>query len=290
MRRRFHLFLAVLLFATIPSILPAQSPQRMVDDYIKALGGARALRRITSTTLIGKIVDHTGNETGSYRLQLKTPNRMYTEVIWPQARWSEGFNGKSAWRQDPVTGLSTLTGPESTRVKAAASLRNDHLLSYKKERTRLRFLGRETLNGENAKAIEVTTRAGLKRKLYFDSKTYLLMAEKDSLSGESRELLFSYYRTVDGIKEPFRLSWKEGLKSYDVTLTEVSHNTPAEDGIFDIPTISSAPIPDIASLLAAVTAVSKDAMSGIGAVEIFGMSNIPSSAGVLWLTSVRVTS
>ena len=256
-KRLVHAVLTWALLTGIPAILFAESPQHIVDDYIKALGGAKLLRRIASTTYAGKIVAHAGNEAGSYRLQLKAPNRIYTEIIWPQTRWSEGFNGKSAWRQDPVSGLSTLTGPESTRLKTIASFRNDHLLSYKKERIRLRFMGREELNGVSVNAIEVTTRSGLKYKLCFDLKTSLLIAEKDSLSGEARELFFSDYRSVDGVKEPFRFSWKEGPKSYDVTLTEVSHNTAADDGLFDIPKASSDPIPDIASLLGAVTANQK---------------------------------
>jgi gas vesicle protein len=252
-----RLFFAELLFASIPAILFAQSPQRLVDDYIKALGGVKALRSITSTTLTGRIVDHTKNETGSYRLHLKAPNQIYTEILWPRTRWSEGFNGKSAWRQDPDTGLSTLTGPEGTRLKTIAAFRNDHLLSSKKEKTRLRFLGREEVNGSVVNAIEVTTRAGLKYTLCFDLKTSLLIAERDSLAGESRELILSKYRTVDGVREPFRLSWKEGSRSYDVTLTEVSHNTVTADGLFDIPKISSDTIPAIASLLEAVTANQK---------------------------------
>ncbi|MGB7622991.1 MAG: hypothetical protein WBN92_11635, partial [Terriglobia bacterium] len=233
MTRCTRLFFAWILLTSTSSIVFAQSPQRLVDDYIKALGGAKALRRITSTTLTGRIVDHTKNETGSYRLHLKTPNQIYTEMLWPRARWIEGFNGKSAWRQNPDTGLSTLTGPEGTRLKTIAAFRNDHLLSSRKEKTRLRFLGREEVNGSVVNAIEVTTRAGLKYKLCFDLKTSLLIAERDSLAGESRELFLSEYRTVDGVREPFRLSWKEGSRSYDVTLTEVSHNTVSADGLFD---------------------------------------------------------
>ncbi|MBZ5553791.1 MAG: hypothetical protein LAO21_13795 [Acidobacteriia bacterium] len=257
MKRLVRAFFACTLLAGIPAILSAQSPQRLVDDYIKALGGARALRSIANTTYAGKIVDHTTSETGSYRLQLKAPNRIYTEILWTKNRWSEGFNGKSAWRQDPASGLTTLTGPESTRLKTNASFRNDHLLSYKKEKTRLRFLGRDEINGVSANVIEVTTRSGLKYTLCFDVKTSLLIAEKDSLSSESRELDFSDYRAVDGVKEPFRFSWKEGSNSYDVTLTEVTHNAAIDARLFDIPKVSSDPIPDIASLLAAVTANQK---------------------------------
>jgi hypothetical protein len=241
--------LTVLLLPSTVSAGQPQSPEKIIDRHIKAAGGARALRAITSANFTGTVINPATGEGGLFNWQMKAPSRTYTELIWSGHRWSEAFNGKSAWRLDTTGGLRTLIGQEGARMKAGASHCNDRSLAYKKEKIRVQSRGQAPVGNRPAYVIEFTTRTGIKRKVFFDAENYLILKEEQDAEGSPEEIVFADHRPVDGVMEPFRIEMRRNRETFEIAIGQVVHNAHIEDAVFDYPKTSAAPVPDIATLL-----------------------------------------
>src|SRR5689334_8357316 len=164
------LALLVTLSVAAPEVR-AQSAQSILDRHIAALGGAKAVRAATSLRLSGTVAGG-----GEFLWLTKAPNAYSLEVRRGEAREVEAFGGNSPWRED-ASGLHTLTGREQARARAEGAYRNDHFLNWKKEKVRVRLLGRETVEGRPAYAVELTTSRGIGRRVFFDAQTYMILKE-----------------------------------------------------------------------------------------------------------------
>ncbi len=126
--RRTPYFLPLALCLTLASnTLRAQDPAKIVEQYLKAAGGSRALARIQTLTLEGTFTSD-GGKSGTYTLDTKLPNRYYSELLVGDKNLIEAYNGKSAWHQNAAGELGTLVGPEGMQLEAAAQFYNSHLL------------------------------------------------------------------------------------------------------------------------------------------------------------------
>ncbi len=224
----------------------AQSPGKVVDQYIRAAGGARALRVVTTVTLEGAI-EGTNDQPGSYALILKSPNRLYSETILGGERSSEAFNGKSSWKQDS-SGLRTLTGAEANALQAAARYRNGQLLNYRKEKLRLQLAEPATVHGRQAYHLTVVNAVGFRREVFFDAQSHLIV--KEAAPDESaEEIVYDDYRPVSGVMEPHRMEIRGGGHVLSVSITRAAVNSLVDDSVFDFPKSSQAPLPDIPALI-----------------------------------------
>ena len=120
----------------------AQSAQKIVDEYVHAEGGAKALAKIQTASITGSLVDDATGQSGTYSLITKAPNRFYSEIIVEPHRLIEAYNGKSAWGQDTTADSSpdstgaphTLTGAVATEWEAAGRYLNSRLADTKKSK------------------------------------------------------------------------------------------------------------------------------------------------------------
>src|SRR5271155_1530742 len=143
MRIRLHsLFLqAALLLICFAAPLHAQDAAQILNQYVKASGGARALSKIQTITLEGTVAAQNGAKPGAYIFDVKLPNRYYSEMVMGDQSWIEAFNGKSAWHQNTAGEISTLVGPEGLQLEAAARYYNSRLLNPKKNKLVITYVG-----------------------------------------------------------------------------------------------------------------------------------------------------
>src|SRR6516164_2984527 len=91
------------------SVLSGQTAEKVVEAYLRAMGGAKAVAQIRDATIVGSLIEEGTDKTGSFSLITMAPNRFYLELIAGPDRVVEAYNGMSAWGQD-AEGLHTLTG------------------------------------------------------------------------------------------------------------------------------------------------------------------------------------
>jgi len=166
--RRFVLlvhFLAVpfLCFVGWTPAAVGQEPSQVVDQYVKAAGGSKALGKIQTLTLEGVFTNGEG-KSGTYTLDTKLPNRYYSELLLGEKNLIEAYNGKSAWHQNAAGELGTLVGPEGMQLEAAAQFYNSRLVHPKKSKMTVTFVRHTQVRGKDALQLEVTTGTGVKRR------------------------------------------------------------------------------------------------------------------------------
>src|SRR5208282_3641849 len=93
--RPFLLFIAAALLAA--ACVQAQDAQKIIDQYLKAVGGNKTVTRIQTLSLDGVFSTATGSNPGAYTLRIKQPNRFYQELNADGKTLIEAYNGKSAW-------------------------------------------------------------------------------------------------------------------------------------------------------------------------------------------------
>src|SRR5713101_1867172 len=247
MRTRLLTILIASILTT--GVLPvhAQEAGKIVDQYVKAAGGGKALARIQTLTIEGTFTSDDG-KSGTYTLDTKLPNRYYSELLVGEKNLIEAYNGKSAWHQNLTGELGTLVGPEGMQLEAAAQYYNSRLLNLKKNKITLALVGHAQVRGKDALQLEATTVTGVKRQVFFDAETHLIVKEAATVGGIDEEILYDDYRTVDGVKLPRKIELHRGSDKYNIEVSRAAINGTVGERVFDFPIKSQVKLPDLKAL------------------------------------------
>jgi len=247
MRTRLPSVLIALMLTGEAHTARAQDAGKIVEQYLKAAGGTRVLARIQTLTLEGTFTSDDG-KMGTYTLDTKLPNRFYSELMAGEKNLIEAYNGKSAWHQNAAGELGTLVGPEGMQMEAAAQYYNSRLVNPKKSKIALAFVGHAQVRGRDAVQLEVTTATGVKRQVYFDPQTHLIVKEAATVGGVEEEILYDDYRAVDGVRLPYKIELHRGSDKYEITVTRAVINGTVGERVFDFPIKSQVKLPDLKAL------------------------------------------
>jgi len=226
----------------------SQDPARIVSDYIKASGGSKALSKIQTETLEGAFSNPADGKPSTFTFSLKLPNRYYTEFVLGDKPLIEAYNGKSAWHQAPSGELSTLLGQQGQQLEAASLYYNSRLLNLKKHKLAVAFIGHAQVRGKDALQLEVTTLTNVRRELFFDPQSHLLVKESAPVGGLDQEILYDDYRSVDGVRLPYKIELHRGSDTYSISITRASINETVGERTFDFPIKSQVKLPDLKAL------------------------------------------
>src|SRR5467141_3216434 len=247
MRTRLFTIPIALMLAGWACPAGAQEARKIVEQYVKAAGGGKALSRIQTLTLEGTFTSDDG-KSGTYTLDTKLPNRYYSELLVGEKNVIEAYNGKSAWHQNPAGELGTLVGPEGMQLEAAALYYNSRLLNFKKNKMTLALVGHAQVRGKDALQLEVTTATHVKRQVFFDAQTHLIAKEAATVGGVEEEVLYDDYRTVDGVKLPHKIELHRGSDKYNIEVARAAINGTVGERVFDFPIKSQVKLPDLKAL------------------------------------------
>src|SRR5260370_398933 len=225
----------------------AQDAQKIVDQYIKAEGGSKALSKAATIIIEGTF--HTADgKNGTYTLNIKLPNRYYSELVIGDVSLIEAYNGKSAWHRTAIGELSTLVGADGAQLEAAGHYYNSHLVGAKKNKLGVGYAASSKVRGRDALEIEITTMTGVKRHVFFDSETHLIVKEDASIGGIEEQISYDDYRPVNGLKIPYKIELHRGAETYDITVTRAEVNGTVGERVFDFPKKSQVQLPDLKAL------------------------------------------
>jgi hypothetical protein len=236
----------------------AQDASKIIDQYVKAAGGAKALSRMQTLSLDGTIQQTGTDQPGTCTFRVKLPNRYYTEVRTGGKTLIEAYNGKSAWHQSESGEIATLLGTQALEIEAAAQYYNSRLLSLPKRKIGAAFKGSVSLRGREALQIELTYPTGIQWEVFFDAQSHLIAAEKATIAGIPQEIDYDDYRAVNGVKVPYKMEIHHGAESYTVSLTRAVANETVGERVFDFPIHSQVKLPDLKQLFEEIDANQKE--------------------------------
>jgi hypothetical protein len=250
---------ALLLASCLPAAAPAsaQEPAKIIDQYVKAAGGSSRLSKTRSLALEGTLTRASDGKSGTFTLDLKSPNRYYLELVLGEQPEILSYNGKSAWQMSSTGEATTLLELDALQMEASGLLANSHLLDLHKNKVGVAFIGPARLGPTDVLQLELTMATGVKRQLFFDARTHLLRKESGAISGAPLEISYDDYRPESGIQVAHKLQLRRGDDQYDVVINRVSVNGVISERVFDFPRKSQVQLPDLKQLFAEIDANQK---------------------------------
>ncbi len=109
-------------------------------------------------------------------------------------------------------------------------------------------MGHAQVRGRDALHIEIATATGVKRQIFFDSQTHLIVKEAAAVGGVDEEIFYDDYRTIDGVKLPHKIELHRGSDKYDISVTRAAINGTVGERVFDFPKKSQVQLPDLKAL------------------------------------------
>jgi photosynthetic reaction center cytochrome c subunit len=214
--------------------LATPSADQIVNRYVEAVGGRAAWKKLTSRVSTGTIDVPDMQISGTVEFHEKAPNRLLRVIILNGASFRQGFDGTTAWTDDPQDGLRTETGAELEDTRFDADFY--HPLDLRQLYSKFTLTGTEIIGEHDAYVVEAARAGADADKMYFDVKTGLairLISKRHTPEGVSvyQEDLEDY-REVDGIKLPFTVHQSISQPSFTITFTEVRHNVELDDSEF----------------------------------------------------------
>lgn len=211
---------------------------QILERHIEAVGGKAALEKISSRVTKGAFEVSGQGLKGEIEIYAKAPNKLLTiQNITGLGLIQDGYDGKTAWSQNPMTGLREKSGAELAMILRAADFYAT--LNTKRNYSKLEMKGKEKVGGRETWVVLATPAEGAPVKMYYDAQTGLLAktdAEFESPEGKFPvESIVEDYREVDGVKLPFTLRQGSAVASTVVKFAEVKSNVPIEDAKFTKP-------------------------------------------------------
>jgi zinc protease len=215
--------------------LHAASAEDLIKEYIKAIGGVEAHKKIKTRVLKGKLDIPAQGVSATMTIQTKAPDTMRTELDFPGlGKIVEGFDGKVAWSNNPFTGLTRKPADQQAQAKRQADFYRDVELLDRYESWTLK--GKETVNGKTTHVIEGKSKEGTTDTFYLDETTHLMVLMKTKESGGETIFQLSDYRSVDGLKIPFSIDLDAGpAGSFSFRVDQVQHDVSLDDSLFAFP-------------------------------------------------------
>lgn len=242
MATRVRLFLSLMFALCLAIVVPAQTrpiPKKLptvdkiVDNYLKAIGGKKKIAEIRDTTYDWTILVKE-RAFGTARAKVKPPFSERWEMVFENGLVVSGTSSTSAWEIGLDNKLRTLTGLESANAKLRSLLASTRLLNYKKLNVLARVVSLGDLGSEPAYIVEFSTKSGAKVQYYFSVQTSLITRITDDV--RKGRVRFDEYKAKNGILEPHRIRIDSGgADDYTLVLQSVSYNTGIEDKQFDPP-------------------------------------------------------
>jgi hypothetical protein len=245
MPRLTYASLLALSLACPAAFAQTQEPAKIADQYVKAAGGSKVLSKIQTMSLEGTFTNTVDGKSGTYTLDTKLPNRYYSELVLGDKNVIEAYNGKSAWHQTAGGELGTLLGREGLELEATSSYYNSRFLNLKKNKLALAFVGHAQVRGKDALQVEVAAPTGVKREVFFDPQTHLIVKETGAVGGVDQQILYDDYRTVGGVKLPYKIELHRGPDAYSIDIARAAINGTVGERVFDFPRKLQVQLPDL---------------------------------------------
>jgi photosynthetic reaction center cytochrome c subunit len=213
----------------------APTADEIVAKYIAAVGGADAMKKITSRVEKGTILAG-GNQT-PIEVITKAPNQRISVTHNPNGESFTAFDGTAGWMGSTGRPAREMTTPES----GAAGLDAEFYLALRLKEIfpQLRRGRPEEISGAMCELLIGTSPGRPPVRLYFDQKTGLLMRMvryADTPVGRNpTQIDYADYRDVDGVKIPFRWSLSRTNGRFTIQISDVTSNAPVEASRFAKP-------------------------------------------------------
>jgi len=150
---------------------------------------------------------------------LRTGNFVDDAVIGPAGE-TQGFDGAHAWTKDTSGSVTLQDGGAAHQVSVNDAYRRANgWWQPNFSGATIVYAGEKTEGGNTYDALTVTPKDGESFEAWFDAKSHLLYRTIEVQGPQTSTTTLSDYRTVDGVKIPYKSVASVGDAQYDQTMT-----------------------------------------------------------------------
>ena len=207
----------------------AVTVDQIVDKYVAALGGAEAIRKITSRIMKGTIA--VGGSEMPIELFTKAPNK---RVSISNGQSFTAFDGTAGWMGSTGRPARDMSAAESEAAGLDAEF--SLALRLKEIFPQLRRGRPETIAGVECETLNGTGPGRPPVRLYFDRNSGLLLRmvryTETPVGRNATQIDYADYRELDGVKSPFRWTLSRTNGRFTIQIAEARNNAVIEDARF----------------------------------------------------------
>lgn len=211
------------------------SADQLFEKYVKAVGGAVAIEKVTSRVMKGAMTF--GDRQVPIDIYSKAPDERVSFAHTPDGDSVTAFDGHEGWLAAPKHPVREMHGPDVEAASMDADLQ--FAVHLKTMFSGVKVEGMEKVDGHDA-YLAVGQREGKTPiKLYFDEQSGLLLRlvrfGETPFGQLPTQIDYADYREVDGVKIP--LSWTLARPGgrFTIQVSEVKDNVPVDDAKFAKP-------------------------------------------------------
>jgi photosynthetic reaction center cytochrome c subunit len=220
--------------AAAPGAAPAAAPtaDQIAEKYLTAMGGADALRKITSRTMTGVIVTN-GNES-PIELFTKAPNKRISISKMGTGESMTAFDGTAGWMGSTGRPARVMSDAESD----AAGLDAEFSLALRMKEIfpQLRRGRPDEIAGTPVEVLTAARQGKPPVRLYFDQKSGLLLRmvryAETSMGRMPTQIDYADYRDFDGVKVACKWTLSRPNGRFTIQIKDVKQNVAIDDSKF----------------------------------------------------------
>ena len=210
----------------------AVTVDQIVDKYVAALGGAEAIRKITSRIMKGTIA--VGGSEMPIELFTKAPNK---RVSISNGQSFTAFDGTAGWMGSTGRPARDMSAAESEAAGLDAEF--SLALRLKEIFPQLRRGRPEQVNGVDCEVLQGTRPGGIAVRLDFDKQSGLLLrmvrTTTTPMGRMPVQIDYADYKEFDGVKVPLRWTLARPNGRFTIQIKDVQDNVPVDDAKFTKP-------------------------------------------------------
>jgi photosynthetic reaction center cytochrome c subunit len=208
---------------------------QLFDKYLKAVGGAAAVDKVTSRVMKGTITF--GDRNIPIDIFSKDPEKRISFTHTPDGDSVTAFDGHEGWLGAPGHPPREMHGPE---IEAAAMDADLHFAVHLKQMfSEAKVRGKEKVGDHDAYPVVGQREGKTPLRLYFDEQSGLLVRlvrfGETPLGRLPTQIDYADYRQVDGERIPFRWTLARPSGLFTIQVSEVKDNVPVDDAKFAKP-------------------------------------------------------
>jgi predicted Zn-dependent peptidase len=219
---------------SIKNVPAGVTPKTVIDSYVKALGGEKALNAVKDIKM--KMTTEIQGRSMSLETMRKAPNKYTMSFnMGPMTLQKQTFDGVKG-KQSGMQGKKDLAGEELEDLKSEAVMNQE--MQYEKLGYKLNLKGIEPVNGSDAYIMEVVSPAGKKSTEWYDVASGYKVRSSSTSTSEGQTVTqtseYSDYKDFSGIKYPGMISISGGPMPLKLKLESVEVNKGLKDSEFSV--------------------------------------------------------
>jgi hypothetical protein len=218
----------------------AQTADEIISKYIAFTGGENAWKTIK--TIITSGTYNYGGMEFPFTSYSKAPN-LYKYIVQSNGKYfAQSFDGKEGWKIDGFkdeTKKTILTGRSALAMANEADVELESpFINYQKKGSQAILEGRDTVEGTPCFKVKLITNNADTATYFFGTDSSELIkkqavSKNPELDNSTLNIFYSDYRTVDGIKIPFKsISKVNDQIILTITIEKVEMNKAIPDSEF----------------------------------------------------------